>query len=523
MVRALPVLLGCFALIATIARADDPEPWPRDLIDPGADRTPADLLLPMPCGAEMAFQKVTVPVDAADPLADRRVRMGQSLGDTGYADYLRPAFLRGGFSDPSSGSTYYYIARYELTAGQYRALRGDCAAPSRADRLAKGGLNWFEAVDLARLYSQWLLANAGDAVPREDGTAAFLRLPTEAEWEYATRGGARVDATVFSGPTFFGDGDLRNYARFQAPGSARGRLGPVGLRDPNPLGLYDVYGNAEELMLEPFRVNAIGRAGGQVGGVVTRGGSVFSTAAEIYSAQRREYPPYDPSTGAALSADTFGLRLVLATPIATSDARVRSLQRRWQDLADGATRAADRDIAPEALLAGLIAAETDPRRRQALTGLQLELRRSRDRAQSAVQQSVSATLMAGAVFVQSINEYAGAIAAKASNIRMLVWLQRSGDRNEIFARQLRKHIDELEDLRQFQSNSLLSLRAALDTLATGAKQSDLDVAYAVLREELTLSDRGDLLGLLNRFWADLTAYRDRPDMEGADLLELALD
>ena len=63
-------------LAAAPAHAQD---WPRDLYDPAPEDEPADLVLPMPCGGAMAFQKVTVPVDAADPLADRRVRLGQTL------------------------------------------------------------------------------------------------------------------------------------------------------------------------------------------------------------------------------------------------------------------------------------------------------------------------------------------------------------------------------------------------------------------------------------------------------------
>jgi len=178
--------------------------WPDELVDPGASEAPADLMLPMPCGAAMAFQKVIVPVEAGNPLADRRVRLGQSLDQTGYSDYLRPAFLRGAFGDPDSGTTHYYIARYELTKGQYRALQDDCATPVRKDRLAQGGLSWFDAQDVARTYSEWLYAHAADALPRSDGVAGFVRLPTGAEWEYATRGGARIDATQFGGLTFFG-------------------------------------------------------------------------------------------------------------------------------------------------------------------------------------------------------------------------------------------------------------------------------------------------------------------------------
>lgn len=499
-----------------------PPDWPVELVDPVATTAPADLLLAMPCGAAMAFQKVTVPVDAGDPLADRRVHLGQPLDQTGYSDYLRPAFLRGPFGDADSGATHYYIARYELTAGQYRALKGDCAPPVRADRLAQGGLSWFDAVDLARIYSEWLFANARDTLPKTDGVAAFVRLPTGSEWEYATRGGARIDAAEFPGLTFFGDAEMRDHALYQAPGSGRGRLGPVGLRKANPLGLFDVYGNAEELVLEPFRLNAIGRLGGQVGGVVTRGGSVLSGEADIYSAQRTEYPPFDQTTGTPLRGQTFGLRLVLGSHITTSDARLRRIRARWQVLA-GASHDRDRDIDPAATLGALVEAETDPRRAAALGDLQLEFRRARDRAQTALQQSARATLLAGAVFVQTLNANHARINDKAANIRMLVDLQRAGNKSALFNRQVQTHLHQIADMRHRQTSNLLSYRAALETLSADLLAPVREVAYGVLREELALSGQAALLIMLDRFWKDLKTYRTKPEINQQGLLQTVLD
>lgn len=516
-------LLALMLLASAPALAQTPEPWPLELIDPAPEAAPADLMLPMPCGAAMAFQKVTVPVDAADPLADRRVRLGQTGDATGYSDYLRAAFLRGGFADPDTGTTHYYIARYELTEGQMRVLAGDCSDPTRADRIAQGGLSWFDAVQIARTYTEWLLRHAPQELPRAEEQPGFLRLPTEAEWEYATRGGARIDATAFPRRTFFGDsGEMRDFARHQAPGSARGRLGPVGLRAPNPLGLYDVYGNAEELMLEPFRLNALGREGGQVGGIVTRGGSVLSTADQIYSAQRTEYPPFSAGTGAPLASPTFGLRLVIAAPIATSDARLRAIRDRWVAMA-GSEASGGGGGDPLALLTSLIEAETDPTRRGALNDLKLEFRRATDRTHTAQAQSARATLLAGAVFVEALNDNAGTIAAKAANIRMLVDLSRAGSQSAVYARQVDKHVAEIGELRRLQSTYLLSVRAALETLATDTPPEARAAAYAVLREEMSLAGRGTLQGWLDRFWADLSVYAARPDIAPETLLALALE
>ncbi|MFC3117682.1 SUMF1/EgtB/PvdO family nonheme iron enzyme [Jhaorihella thermophila] len=85
-----------------------------------------------------------------------------------------------------------------MIVGQWRALHGDCLDPNRRDRVAKGGLSWFDAVDAARRYSEWLLNHARDRLPSSDGQPGFVRLPTEEEWEFAARGGARVDAARFA-------------------------------------------------------------------------------------------------------------------------------------------------------------------------------------------------------------------------------------------------------------------------------------------------------------------------------------
>src|SRR6185369_3833592 len=86
------------------------------------------------------------------------------------------------------------------------------------------------------------------SLPGEQGRTYVL--PTEAQWEYACRGGpAAIEGAFWHGPSLSG-----NQANFNANyphagglrGPYKGRTEKVGSYKPNPLGLYDVHGNVWE-------------------------------------------------------------------------------------------------------------------------------------------------------------------------------------------------------------------------------------------------------------------------------------
>lgn len=135
----------------------------------------------------------------------------------------------------------YYIHKFETTMGEYDTytLANDLPlvkADERGrnpnlepDRAVYFGVDWHGAND----YCQWLA----------DETGLPFGLPTEAQWEYAAR--SRGKAVKFATD----NGELepgRNYRARGAEGGKFYEIEPIGKYPPNPLGLYDMTGNANE-------------------------------------------------------------------------------------------------------------------------------------------------------------------------------------------------------------------------------------------------------------------------------------
>jgi len=320
---------AAFAVLLLLAApAAAQAPWPQDFTNPRPAE--GDLVLPMPCGGAMAFRAVETPAGPG-ALDDRPMTLGTTDPAGGVAEFARREAIAGPFAAAGRDVALYWIGKYEVTRDQFAAVMEErCPAPSVAGRLPAAALSWFDAVAFGQRYTTWLLRNAQAGLPQADGTPAFVRLPTEEEWEYAARGGAAVSELDFLGRTFPMPEGTARHAWFQGPRSAAGRAQPIGMLEPNPLGLHDILGNVGEMVLEPFRAVRVGRLHGQAGGVVVKGGDFRTPEAALRSSLRIEIPPYDPTDGQPTRLASVGFRVVLAAHVTTSLRRAEALNRAFE-------------------------------------------------------------------------------------------------------------------------------------------------------------------------------------------------
>ncbi|CAM2067257.1 Non-specific serine/threonine protein kinase [Sulfidibacter corallicola] len=171
----------------------------------------------------------------------------------------------------------FSMTRTEITQDLWEAVMGNNPACRRGARLPVENVSWLEI--------QEFLAKLNEVVGLD------LRLPTEAEWEYAAKAGTKG---LFSGGVF--QTTPRKYAWYLE--NSEGRIREVGKRDPNAWGLYDMLGNVWEWCgdyydPEYYKESPLSDPKGPESGNqrVIRGGAWNTPASVARSANRSSYAP----------------------------------------------------------------------------------------------------------------------------------------------------------------------------------------------------------------------------------------
>lgn len=119
----------------------------------------------------------------------------------------------------------FYICKYEVTQAEWKAVMGTNPSSDIGDDLPVDNVSWDDCQAFIRKLN--------------DLTGKNFRLPTEAQWEYAARGGNKSQGYKYSGSNNIDD--VAWYCE-----NSHATIHPVGMKRANELGLHDMSGNVRE-------------------------------------------------------------------------------------------------------------------------------------------------------------------------------------------------------------------------------------------------------------------------------------
>lgn len=169
----------------------------------------------------------------------------------------------------------YYIGQTEVTQALWKAVMGSNPSRFKGDNLPVEQVSWNDCQDFISRLNRM--------------TGKRFRLPTEAEWEYAARGGHQSRGTQYSGAY-----SIDNCAWYGD--NSGNKTHPVATKQANELGIYDMSGNVWEWCQDwtgNYSSNAITNPTGPTSGSerVCRGGS-WDDFARYCRVARRNAPGY---------------------------------------------------------------------------------------------------------------------------------------------------------------------------------------------------------------------------------------
>ena len=183
----------------------------------------------------------------------------------------------------------YYIGKYEVTQALWQAVTGNNPSNYKGDNLPVEYVSWNDCQEFISKLNRI--------------TGKTFRLPTEAEWEYAARGGKKSIGYQYSGSN-----NISDVAWYDD--NSGDKTHAVGSKQANELGIYDMSGNVLEWCQDWYgsyssssQVNPTGATSGSIR--VFRGGSWDFDAWACRSSFRN-------SDSSGTRGNSLGLRLVLS-------------------------------------------------------------------------------------------------------------------------------------------------------------------------------------------------------------------
>jgi formylglycine-generating enzyme required for sulfatase activity len=257
------------------------------------------------------FPKETLPVNAVEVFDDIEfVYIEPGEFDMGSNDgcYEKPVHK-------VKISAGFWMGKYPVTQGQWQAIMGEGNNPScfqNGDNYPVENVNWGDVQEFIKKLNKKVCGQEFDSEQvwkenlkegNNDADGCY-RLPTEAEWEYACRAGT---STGYSWGDDGSEAVIKKYAWYREnvsywtePHADKEGTQPVGKKEANPWGLYDMHGNVWEWVLDWWDKDYYEKCGSactdpanltEGSGRVIRGGGWNYSAEYLRSALRNWYGP----------------------------------------------------------------------------------------------------------------------------------------------------------------------------------------------------------------------------------------